>query len=237
MAKPGPQRTLSVEQLLDAAQQLLAERGAPGVSIRGIAARVGVAPNAVYTYFPDKAAVLAGLVDRTLGRVEADAELPWRERIHAIALALRAQLLADPGMVQLMAGVPLTGPHALAISETLLDVLAAAGLEAEAAARASYLLTVHVFGSVALEAAELPPGPPPPEAERVAERRSRFVDVPAAQYPRSAAAAETMAGYITTEQFRWGLDRILDGLVRPPHGSMTRRSGPYSGIGMGTPTA
>lgn len=225
MARPGPRRTLSVEQLLDAAQELLAERGAQGVSIRGIAARVGVAPNAVYTYFPDKAAVLAGLVDRVLGRVDAGADLPWRERIHAIALAVRAELLADPGMALLMTGVPLNGPHALAIGETLLDVLAQAGLDAEAAARASYLLIVHVFGTVVLEAAELAPGPLPPEAQRVAERRARFVEVPAEHYPRSAAAAETMAGYITTEQFRWGLDRILDGLAGPPHGSTTRREG------------
>jgi TetR/AcrR family tetracycline transcriptional repressor len=33
-------------------------------SVRGIAARVGVAPNAVYTHFPDKAAVASALVGR-----------------------------------------------------------------------------------------------------------------------------------------------------------------------------
>ena len=37
--------------------------------MRGIATRVGVAPNAVYTYFPDKAAVVRAIVERLLGEV------------------------------------------------------------------------------------------------------------------------------------------------------------------------
>ena len=61
--RPGPRRTLSEQAILDAALALLAELGAERVTIRGIAARVGIAPNAVYTYFPDKAAVLHGLAE------------------------------------------------------------------------------------------------------------------------------------------------------------------------------
>ncbi|HXV92578.1 MAG TPA: TetR/AcrR family transcriptional regulator C-terminal domain-containing protein, partial [Pseudonocardia sp.] len=92
--------------------------------------------------------------------------------------------------------------------------LADAGLGPEDAARASYLLTVHVLGSVALEVAELDePGPPPPEEERVAARAAAFAAVPAERYPRSAGVAATMARYVTSEQFRWGLDRVLDGLT------------------------
>lgn len=72
---------------------------------------------------------------------------------------------------------------------------------------------MYVLGSVALEAAELDPTrPAPPEAERVAARRVTFERVPAAAFPRTAAAAATMSGYITTEQFVWGLDRVLAGL-------------------------
>ena len=58
----GPRRALSEDQILDAAFALMDEGGAAAASVRGIAARVGVAPNAVYTYFPDKAAVVKALV-------------------------------------------------------------------------------------------------------------------------------------------------------------------------------
>jgi TetR/AcrR family tetracycline transcriptional repressor len=45
----GPRRATTEDEILDVALALLDEGGATAVSIRGIAARVGVAPNAVYT--------------------------------------------------------------------------------------------------------------------------------------------------------------------------------------------
>ena len=223
---PGPRRSLAESDVLAAAHALLAERGADGVSVRGIAGRLGVAPNAVYTYFPDRAAVLGALVDGVLGRLDrgpfADPALPWRERVTALALALRTALLADPGVVRLLGGAPPTGPHALAVGESLLEILAAAGLDPEDGARGTYLLTVYVLGAIALEAAELTePGPPPPEDERVAARAAVFAAVPPGAFPRTAAVAPTMARYVTTEQYVWGLDRILDGLAQSGAGTPT----------------
>ena len=178
----GPRRTLSEQVILDAALALLAERGADAVTIRGIAARVGVAPNAVYTYFPDKAAVVRGLAEQLLGRVNhdrfTDPSQPWRDRVRALALELRAELLAHPGSVHLMLGHPPDGPHTQAVRETLLAILADAGLGPSDAADASYLINVHILGSVAFEVAAPPDGPG--------------------------------AG---TSRFRWGLDRLLDGLA------------------------
>ena len=50
----GPRRALSEEEILDAALGLLDDGGPDAASVRGIAARVGVAPNAIYTYFPTR---------------------------------------------------------------------------------------------------------------------------------------------------------------------------------------
>src|SRR4028119_159397 len=94
----GPRRALTEDEILDAALDLLDEGGPDAASIRGIAARVGVAPNAVYTYFPDKAAVVRGLVERLLGGVDhdvfADPERPWRDPVAPAALALRPRARA-----------------------------------------------------------------------------------------------------------------------------------------------
>ncbi|GAA3166979.1 TetR/AcrR family transcriptional regulator [Blastococcus jejuensis] len=214
----GPRRALTEDDILDAALSLLDEGGADAASVRGIAARVGVAPNAVYTYFPDKAAVVKALVERLLGEVDhdvfADRSRPWRERVEALALDLRQHLSAHPGAVGLMIGGPMDGPQALALNERLLELLADAGLAPADAARASYLLIVYVFGSIALEVADVhEPGPLPAEAQRIAGRQAAFAATPPDAYPRSSAAATTMAGYISTEQYLWGLHRILDGLV------------------------
>ena len=134
--------------------------------------------------------------------------------MESLALELRARLAAHPGAVPLMIGGPMDGPHALALNERLLELLADAGLNPTDAARAAYLLIVYVFGSIALEVADVrQPGPLPPESERIAARHRAFAATPAEHYPRAAAAAATMAGYISTEQYLWGLHRVLDGIT------------------------
>jgi TetR/AcrR family tetracycline transcriptional repressor len=229
-ARRGPRRALTEEQILDAALSLLDDGGANAASVRGIAAKVGVAPNAVYTYFPDKAAVEKALVERLLSEVDhgvfTDRNQPWRHRVETLALELRQRLSAHPGVVPLMIGGPMDGPHAFALNERLLELLGDAGLDPTDAARGSYLLIVYVFGSVALEVADLRrPGPLPPEAQRVDARRRALAATTAASYPSTAAAASTMADYISTEQYLWGLRRVLDGITTRTVTDSARRSG------------
>jgi TetR/AcrR family transcriptional regulator, tetracycline repressor protein len=214
----GRRRTLSEDEILDAALTLLDGGGVNAASVRGIAARVGVAPNAVYTYFPDKAAVVKALVERLLGEVDhdvfADRRQPWRLRVESLALELRQRLAAHPGAVPLMISSPMNGPHAMALNERLLHLFADAGLNPADAARASYGLIVYVFGSIALEIADRDePGPLPPEPERIAARHAALAATPADGYPRTVASAATIAGYISTEQYLWGLHRLLDGIT------------------------
>ena len=216
--RPGPRRALTEDEILDAALALLDDGGPNAASIRGIAAKVGVAPNAVYTYFPDKAAVIKALIERLLGKVDhgvfADREQPWRQRVEALALELRTLLTAHPGRVTVLIGGPMDGPHALALNERLLELLGDAGLNPTDAARAAYLLIIYVFGSMALEVADVATaGPLPPESERIGLRQSALAATPAGKFPRSAAAAGVVANYISTEQYIWGLHRVLDGIA------------------------
>lgn len=218
-SRPGPRRTLTEDEIMGAALELLDEGGVSAASVRGIAARVGVAPNAVYTYFPDKAAVVKAIVEHLLGQVDlavfSDRNVPWRQRIESLALELRERLTAHPGAVNLMIGGPMDGPRALALNEHLMETLQDSGLEAGEAAKASYLLIVYVFGSIALETAEHGGRPgESPEGERIASRLEGFLAIPAATYPLSAGAAKIMAGYISTKQYTWGLHKVLDGITR-----------------------
>ena len=112
-----------------------------------------------------------------------------------------------------MIGQPRTGPHALALGERLLELFADAGLTLTDAARASHLLFGYVFSSVALDTAELSQPDSPSTAERIAARQQVFAAAPADQYPRVIAAAAAMASTISTEQYLWGLQRLLDGIT------------------------
>jgi AcrR family transcriptional regulator len=218
--RTGRPRAVTEQAILDAALLQLDAGGAASVSVRGIAAQVGIAPNALYTYYPNKAAVLRALVERFLGEVNhdrfIDRQLPWRQRVEALALELRTHLVAHPGAVHLLLGGPMDGPNALALREVLSEVLADAGSRPDDAARGSYVLMVYLLGAIALEVAEIhQPDTAPTEPERIATRRAALDTIPAEIYPRTSRTAGTVAKYFTTEQFLWGLQRVLDGL--DPH--------------------
>jgi TetR/AcrR family tetracycline transcriptional repressor len=224
--RPGPRRALTEDEILDVTLQLLDEGGANGVSVRGIAARVGVAPNAVYTYFPDKAAVIRALVERLFGEVDhgvfADRAQPWRQRVESLAVELRARLAAHPGAVTLMIGQPRTGTHALALGERLLELFADAGLTPADAARASHLVFGYVFGSVALDIADLDQPGSPSTTEGTAAGDQAPATALADQFPRPGAAAAAMASNISAEQYLWGLHRILDGITTSSRRDVSR---------------
>jgi len=186
-----------------------------------VAERLGLRPNALYTYVADRTALDQAIVERVLAEA-APSTLPlgegsWRERIVTIAISVRAALLRHPGAVPLFMTAPMTGRQALAVGERLLALLVRSGASQEEAARAAYAVMTYVLGSVALEVAETDARPPlPSEAERVAERRMRLDAVDASSHPYTAATRAVAATWVTAEQFLWGLDRLLDGLTPDP---------------------
>jgi TetR/AcrR family transcriptional regulator, tetracycline repressor protein len=162
---------------------------------------------------------------------EADVDLPggrrrsWRRRITAYAESLRQALLARPGAVPLFLTAPMSGPVALEVGERLLWALGDAGLGPEDAARACWVLIVYVLGAVVLDVAETDGRVPLPcERDRTSSRLAGFRTVDAAAFPRTAAAAPVMAAWVSSGQFRWGLDRLLDGLTPDGAGGRQRPS-------------
>jgi len=63
--RPG---TTPAEEILDAAAELFTTRGYTATSTRAIAEVVGIRQASLYTHFQTKSAILAGLLDGTVGR-------------------------------------------------------------------------------------------------------------------------------------------------------------------------
>jgi TetR/AcrR family transcriptional regulator, tetracycline repressor protein len=205
MGARGPQPRLSVEQVVTAAIEVL-DAGDP-VSVRAVAARLDVRPNTIYTYLPDKAALDGAIADRLLEMAGPDlltGRRSWRRRVGDYAVALRAVLLDRPGAVALFHSAPMNGPAALRVGESLLDTFTRAGLSDVDASRAAYAVITYVLGAIALSNAD---------AGTEAERAARLAAVPAEGFPLSARTAAVAASWNGEEQFRWGLARLLDGLV------------------------
>lgn len=222
--RPGPRRSLTHPEILDAAFELLEAKGFDAVSVRGVAGALGLTPTAMYTYYAGKQALLAGMVEQVLGRLviestptdAADADVAAtdaaaRGRVIALALGLRALLVERPGAVGLLLATPLDGPNARRIDEELLAAFTEAGLDLSAAGRAAHAVRVHVLGAVAFDAAEV-----------------ARVDETAPESGAPAAASDTLWDDLESfplgersreldddpaERFAWGLDRLLDGLL------------------------
>lgn len=75
---------------LDAAKALFREGGLAGVTMRAVAARVGVSAMALYRYFPSKADLLHGLWESTITELQAE----LTTAIHAAGTDPRARLRA-----------------------------------------------------------------------------------------------------------------------------------------------
>lgn len=198
---------------MDTALALLDEAGSEAPSIRGVAARLGVRPNTLYTYFPDRVALERAIVDRLLALADPGSltgRRSWRERIEDYACALREVLLHRPGAVRLFFTAPMDGPTAGLVGERLLAIFVSIGLSPSESSRASYAVITQVLGWVTLAVADLP-SEQMPEDELVAQRRQRLAGVDPDQLPLTVRTADVAATWNTETQFRWQLRKLLDG--------------------------
>lgn len=91
------------DEILAAAEALLDQGGPAGLSMRTIAAEVGIQAPSLYRHFPDKAAIEAVLQERALRSLAArlDAAGP---QLSAIGAAYRDWALAHPHRYALISG-------------------------------------------------------------------------------------------------------------------------------------
>lgn len=123
MQRRGPRGDITKAKILAAADALLTQRGSiDGISLRSVATEVGVAVNALYTYFPSLQAIWHDLGDERLGLLEPQTLLAIECR-HCAVLELveRAARMAQvPGTLSLLRAQPILGPHSFALSETIM---------------------------------------------------------------------------------------------------------------------
>lgn len=217
MATPGPARRLSESIVIDAAFGVVRDHGYDALSIRRVAAVLSVTPNALYTYLPDRAGLLRAMVERVMGAVDLGVlsirTLSPAERLVEFAVAMRRTLLAHPGGAALVMTGPIDGSHALQLNEALLRTLVETGLTIDDAARGAYALQVFVLGTVMLEAADGGDGDPATEEAGVQVRRAALDTYEVDGVPLTAQTAEIVARYNTAGQFRWGVRRLVDGML------------------------
>ncbi len=148
-----PRRALiSREDILDATLALADERGLSAVSMRAVAARLGVTAMSLYRYVRDKDDLLDGLVERLLAELPLpDPKLAGEERVRALASSMRDTAARHPDAFSLLLRRPVATEAALAVRNVVYSALRDAGVPEELVPRVERLLSTFVIGFAASE--------------------------------------------------------------------------------------
>jgi AcrR family transcriptional regulator len=182
------------------------------MTIRGLAAELGVAPMSLYRHVRDK----DDLLDEVVDRLFTDAWQPHATELHRRAwLAeaadnLRRFLVEQPAALHVYLSHPVVSTAALARMQAMLGVLRQVTGDEDQAQRAYAAIHTYTIGFAALEASRA--GWQPGEGAVGTESDTD---------PGTDALAHQLAAYTTPQQFAEGLDYLLDGIT-----STTSHSGP-----------
>jgi len=143
---------------VQAAFDLLDEAGMDGLTVRALAARLGVKAPALYWHVPGKQALLdemATQVWRRVGDVMAElpAGMPWRDVMRTYAATMRKELLAHRDGAKAFSGTTLTDPDVIRRQEITFANLVRQGFALSDAARGLLLLHYFTIGACVEEQA------------------------------------------------------------------------------------
>ncbi len=202
-------RSLTIDQIVDVAVELLESDGLGAVTIRAVAERLGVGAMTLYTYVGTKEGLLASVASRYLGSLELPApELAWRERVAATIGAVHELFINIPELASIAASQPLDNLGAFRGAEVLLAALSEAGLDDQQAIDAFDALASYVVGATLREVSRLQNYVPP--AERMRELRRLPVD----EFPHLNSMAEPFTARTAASGFDRGLELLIDGITQ-----------------------
>lgn len=218
----GPRQGLSTDGIVDAATALADAEGLDAVTMRRVAASMGVVPMTLYTYVPGKAELLDLMLDAAYQRMRrADTGgQPWRQRLSAVAAENRVLFEAHPWAAAISTVRPPLGPGLMAKYEHELAALDGLGLdEIEMDAALTFLLAfVQAWASTAAGAHAARQDAGADDEQWWAARAptlQRVVDpaaYPLASRVGTAAGTAHRAAYGPGHAYEFGLRTVLDGL-------------------------
>lgn len=133
--------------VIDAALQVLDERGLDGLSTRAVADRLGVRMNTVLWHVKTKARMLELMADAVLADIGYD-DLPDAplERARELTGRYRRTLLAHRDGAALVTGTYSAEPHTLRFADRLVDAFLEAGADERQAAWTTWTVNYFTLG-------------------------------------------------------------------------------------------
>jgi len=213
--------TLSRDQIVAAAVELLDAEGLEGLNMRELGKRLGSAATAVYWHVGSKADLITLAGDQAWNEIALPdlAEVGWRAAAARMATDLYAMLGRHPWLLQAFGSFLVFGPGKARHDDHNLAIYEAAGFAGARADQASATVFTYVLGNALGPAAQASYtrklGRDGGDAERLMSDAMAKATEIAARFPRLRARLDTAAaGYGTApdDSFEFGLHAVLDGL-------------------------
>ncbi|MEV4129281.1 TetR/AcrR family transcriptional regulator C-terminal domain-containing protein [Nocardia sp. NPDC049707] len=219
-----PRDTLSQEQIVRTAIELLDEEGLDGLNMRSLGKRLDAAPTAMYWHVENKDNLVRLATDEIWGEVGLpdSGTMDWRNAADAAAGGMYAMITRHPWIVQAQAGYLLYGPNKFRHDDRMLAIFEQAGFDEDEADQAAAAVFTYVLGNAVGQAANvslnrrLARNGDSAKA-RVAQAMSEATEI-AMSYPRlrrriEKASAATEYNAAPDSTFEFGLAALLDGLA------------------------
>lgn len=210
-SKPAKtRRPLSRQKIGEAAIALADDAGLKAVTMRAVAAQLGVEAMSLYNHVKGKPDLLTEMTDVVAGQIaipQADGD--WRAEMSRRARSAHAVLLAHPWAAELVASNPEPGPRMLAYVEATLACLSRAGFGPVEADHAWNAMDSYIYGFT-LQAIRFPFAPD----DYADVARENLDMIPADSFPNLRQLAELVAGrqHDGLHRLEFGFDLLLDGL-------------------------
>ncbi|WP_328397333.1 TetR/AcrR family transcriptional regulator [Nocardia sp. NBC_00416] len=216
----GPRQTVSVDEVVTAAIGLADRTGYATVSVRAVAAELGLRPMSLYTYVPSKEALTILMVDAVAFEdTPISPDLPIRDRLTAVARQIRDEFLAHPWLLEVPAWRMVLGPGRMRRYERQLAAVDGSGLDDVAMDRVIAVLSQFATGNARTALAAAHSAREQSDADWWDAYGPALAQMmPAADFPLS-----TRVGAVVGELYRapgdpagdfeFGLQRLIDGIL------------------------
>jgi AcrR family transcriptional regulator len=207
---------LSRDRIVRAAVELIERKGADALSMRALAAELGVAVMSLYNHVRSKAALLDGIAEYIIGgmSVPDHPEAHWTERARALVRAYRKVAHDFPRSVTIVLARRINPPVGLRPVEHALAIADDAGFDGETSVRIMRALLAYAMGAQMREvgAAKMLDYLPEDPARQLRE-------LDAARFPHVVALHPALLRHDAETDFEFGLDLLITALDSLPRRS------------------
>jgi AcrR family transcriptional regulator len=207
---PDPGRGLTRAAVVAAAVAIADRDGLTAVSIRRVAAELGIRPMSIYTHIASKDNLIDLMLDEVIGEVLLPEPLPddWREALRQIAHRSHDAFVAHTWTLEAFGQRPRFGPNTLRHVEQTLAAAALTGLDHEAAAIVLSVVDEYTLG----HAMRVLLVPDEDGLRATIEQMLRTADPDAFPHLARATAGAVLGPH--QGAFEAGLEALLDGFER-----------------------